>query len=378
MGKSIDWNDIGAKIQKPYDLALSASDDFSFYINLVNYLSLFDQIPELQKFIKNNVNVAAKKDHSLLSKLEGKIIKETLTTFHKIEPYIDLHKINTPELQENAKKIGLVYEEKIISSNGKMKEMFGSLNRVLYIAWDLEDGKHKKFLKKFGKIDKEGNIHWKLTEKIEAYDVEEAKIKRIGLVKIWYYWDKLAFYYNLFMEYEKMIKDWFDQRRFMTMMGTKDAYVELAQPLGLLDRHQKETSHYFFEKKEMQNALRQFHYHFLSTLDLIKMKKDNKIHTKYDSKRKELTIDKRGIFFKGKRADLLETLFRENRKLYFDECLEHIEGISTTSCSSQELKSYKKRFVNYCNGINTRASACGYTDFLFSDSNSVKINPLYR
>lgn len=379
MKKGVDWDYVCGKLQRVYDLALSSTDDFGFYINLINYISYFDHLVELQELIKGYIVKTAETDNLLLKKYEDEIIKEAMVIFAKLNPYLEQNNIETPELKQHIEHIPLLNEDKAFYSNGKMKGIYGNLNRMLYITWEFDNGKHKPFLKQFGKMSKDGTIHWDIAEKHDKYDEEEARIKRIGLTKIWYHWDKIAFFYNLYIEYEKMRQEWYEKGRFMTVVGINEAYKELSRVLGLEDKHTKPEPPYFFIKSDMSNALKQFHFHFLDIAESVKGQKMQNIKSKYSHKRKELTIKDKIISFQGsKRADLLNLLFKEGRKIYFDEALEHIEGIKASSCDSKKLRGYKKNFINYCDGINSRVADKGFTDFLFSDSNSVSINPLYH
>lgn len=373
-----DWDYPCAKLQKAYDLATSASDDFSFYINLINYVSLFDQITILKEFVESHIMKVAKQDNKELNRYEEKIIKEVLSITKKVKTYLKTSRIDNSAIENHLKEASSLYEEKIFASNGKMKSMYGSLNIALYLLWDLDEAKHKKFVKQFGKIDKDGNIRWKMADLHDDYDTEELRLKRIGLIKIWYHWDKIAQFYNIFIDYEKMSKDWFEKKSFMTLMGLGETYKEIKQIFHLDERRGKEEKLYFFQKDDLCRALKQFHYHFLDAIDLIERQRAGKTIAKFNNKSKELTIKGQIIPFKGsKRSDLLELLFEKKKRIYFPDVLEFIEGVKISDCTKVQEKKYKKNFSNYCSGVKDMVAKRGITDFLITDANFVEINPLY-
>lgn len=379
MKKTIDWDRILIKLQRAYDLSFQTDDDYTLYINIVNYVSFFDQLPELQVFTKEHIQKSAEQDNAYLKKLEEDMITSSMDIFQVLKPYLKDNKVTNAEVEECIKKVPMLYDETLVSSGGKMSAIFGQVNRLLYIAWEWENGKYKGFLLRFGTLDKSGQIKWDLSRKHDEYDVEELKLKRIALTKIWYYWDKLAFYFNLFADYEKMIKEWFEKGRFMTLAGINDAYIELAYPLGLLDRSQKKPISYFFTKMIMQRALRQFHFHFLTIVDDIKGQNIKNIKAIYDHDRKEIAIEGKPIYFRDKkRADLLYLVFKRKNKIFMDDVIKHIEGLDIEQVDEKDVAKYKKNILNYCDGINTRLAKKGFTDFLIFKSNYVMLNPLYR
>ncbi len=371
-----DWNDIVGRLDKSYELALGSGDEQGFFINLLHYISNFDSQTELQDYIKTDVIGAYKEDHAVLDILESNLVKECSRQFEEIQKYIDKNVLNIGEIIKLTTEFKGHESGKIISSNGRTFNMVFYLGRIIYAIRDLDEKKHLTLLEQFGSFDKKDNKYsLYIDAKRDLYEIEKQRIERMALTKIWYYWDKLAYIYNLYSEYEKMHKDWFDKGNFLSLMGTNDAYNELLTHLGLKKSDRNDIQ--MFDVDEYKRALIQFHYHLSNDLGY---QKTDKITAVFDKKTNTLILGKENIKFKdGKRLSLLELVFKNKKKVYFDEALKYIEGIDTEEVvrDKDRLARLKKNFLNYCDGINTQVVKKNFPKILNFSSNRVEVSSTY-
>lgn len=95
---------------------------------------------------------------------------------------------------------------------------------------------------------------------------------------------------------------------------------------------------------------------------------------RFDKNKGVLTINKQEVKFteSGRKIPYLELLIKKKAYIYHSEAAEEIEGANNT------LKNPKSTYYEVCRGIKTRLLASGITDFLESDYNKARINPLYK
>jgi len=116
LGVVENWNNIINRLQTCYDLATNANNDPSFYINLINYVSIFDKSPMLQEFIKSVVVPMSEEDHKQLNKYDDEIVTECVDIFDMLIKYINKNKIDDKTINNLTEQFFGHRDNRILSS----------------------------------------------------------------------------------------------------------------------------------------------------------------------------------------------------------------------------------------------------------------------
>jgi len=360
------------KLDKLYSLVKQTKKDSDFFYSLFNYIDYIDKTPFLVDIVTSVVFEKSKKDKEKLEILKKQVDADAKKTVTNIKTFLKRNKINHPDVMKRLEHAKGIFDGSITTSSGYTSSVFDAVNVLAARMYDHKDC--KKFIKKYAVFDENNFIsEWKWTEVRVAYNEEEQKIKRISPTRLWHHWDKLAFFHEIFENFEKHINEVYEQKKYMTILGMHEMHREIETVLkdGNVEKH------YFFPPDKLRYSLEHFNLHFTSLVTEKLGVKDVSDKASYNKDNGKLTLKGQSVTFRKNtlRKSLLSLLFSNSSKEYsWDVVIAKIEGVEELDLRQKD----KSKFYTACIGLNSRiANYLGVKDFLINNTQTVKINPKY-
>lgn len=156
--------------------AFRAKKDRVFFRSVYDYIETFDEHSELVPVNRKILSIAQKELHPI-NKLEAKAQNEIVKVLHCVDDYIKC-KVANNNVVDHLQKARDAYDETLISSLGKTKEMYADLTYALMLLVEIGEKKHIEFCKQFGEIDKQDRIQgWRKLS--PAYNHWEEGFRRV-------------------------------------------------------------------------------------------------------------------------------------------------------------------------------------------------------
>lgn len=367
------------KLEAIYQRAVKSPAPKLFFLSLFEYIELYDTNPTLEPIWKGIVALG-EKDLKELKDLEQKSYEEMRQVYKEINKFVDKNHITLAGVVESLKSFEAYEKGTLTSSDGPVKARYGYLAYVLMTLVEAKNPDYLKFCRKYGVINDEYRIQeWHFSPSYNQWEELSQKIARIQLTKIWYSWDKLVHFYNVYQNYETIQKRNIESNKLWDSWGLSMLFQEIKD---ILDEKTKlDTQVRYFKHKDYLLHLERVHLFTKETL--IEVNKKIQVQQKrqnwtYDPATGVFYIDGKIAQFKKNslRAKILELITKtnENKKKTWswDELFETIESIEEAS------REYQNKVYYACKGINEYvASKTGVTDFLIVTTKNICINPVY-
>ncbi len=219
-------------LQSLYDRISKYETPKTFFLSLFEYLEEYENNPILNPIWKSIVKLG-NKDNAPLKRLEKNVLADINRAYQEVKQYVEenalkntlaLHAVESYEAYKNGT---------LITSQGPVEALGGYVTYALLALLEDNDHDHFPFVKKFGTfIDNKHVKEWNLSASYLDWQEQKNYIDRIKLAKVWYSWDQIAFFYNLYKDYEKMRKEYFNKKQFINLLGLNDIFRDLNETLS--------------------------------------------------------------------------------------------------------------------------------------------------
>jgi hypothetical protein len=367
------------ELERAYNLAFSQEDDFAFFVNLMNYVELFNEFPELHSFVDSHIIPLAHKDRESLVKGENQFEEYLNSKFNKLVKYLTSNKVEDSEIKKHIEDYQLHRDGSIVSSNGKIPNMTFCLTRILFILWEKDGTSHRKHLGDYlsSTEGEYGNIRWAVFDERDKLEEIKVKYERHKLISIWYYWDKIAFQYNLFTEYEEMSKQSLEKKGMFEFWGIGEAYSDLMKSLELKEGKVEKPA--YVEKHELKRALRQFHYHLIHAFEIGVEKEDiisKKIPVIGGSR---FVLTENFSLKKGRKqgygARAYELLSVSKKGMPMEDFIDRIWGINYTELEQKKKDLFVRRVKSLVKYNNEQTDTKTGEPLFYFDGTIISLNP---
>lgn len=369
------------RLQAIYDRATTTPSSRTFFLSVFEYIELFDSDLILEQIWKSVIEIG-NADKKELAELEQKAYAEMRQVYKEIKDYCNQNNITTPHIIDQLNEFEAYEDGRLTSSQGPLKSRHGYLGYALMTLVEDETSNHLEFCRKYGTInDKRRIAGWHFSPSFKLWEDARAKMDRIQLTKVWYGCEKLALFYSLYRNYEKMQQGNIDNHKIFDVWNLSILMDEIKIALEEKRLEQGKTI-YEFKHPDYLPYLQRLHMfarEALLTQDEEAKEMDEKRRWTYDPSSGVLFLNGKVAQFKKNnlRAKILETMTKSDKakkkSWSWDELIEEIEGIE-----NPEPKPYKQKVYDAVKKANDYiASKTGVTDFLRVDMNTSQINPAY-
>ncbi len=360
------------KLQNVFERAIDAPKPKSFFLLLYEYLDVYNNEPALRP-VWEGIIKTARKENAPIDKLADKSLAECAKVCKQIKTYVKKNKVTNPTVLKQLDDYEAYDKGQLQSSEGPVKARYGYLAYALMTLTEDSEVDHLGFTRKFGTITDERRIkEWHFSPSYDKF-LEKIRIQsRIKLTKVWYSWNKIANFYNVFRDYEKRREASLKNNDVWETLGLDTFFGEIEHILNDTKNPSRHIVEY--DADEYKNHLHRVHIYtkekIVAPSQKIKPYKDNL----YRLKGNKLIINDVEIKFQEGpgRLRFLEIIAKKPSGIYYSEIKEELEG------EGEGSRDIKNTCYEYCRGIETRLIKKGFADFLIYDYNKASINPIYK
>jgi hypothetical protein len=327
-----------------YKRAIRSKTDRVFFQSIFDYIEAFDQEPQLVKVNKQIIKLSDQ-DLKYENDLEKKSQEEILKIHKETQQYLDTQEMGSRTVLDKMKGVIDAWSGELVSNLGKTRDMYNDLTYALMIIAKLDDMKHLKFCRRYGKIHDNGSVaNWaKVSKTYPKWETECERNKRLMRFKVWHAWNEIAMFHNWFADYEverdKLIKS----RQFMEL-GYVSAKFKAIQAV-ITGEVLENKSVIEIKRDEYQRYLDMIHQHIKQQLNL------NEVSTKiksesceYNSKSGLLTIKGKNLTFTPTKIRglilgiFLKSKLSRKKDLYWEDITDEIGGADTGLKTSKQKR----------------------------------------
>lgn len=356
------------RLQDLYDRVINANNRRDFFIPLFEYITVYDEEPELEKAIKEIVN-KGRQEIKNQTEYADKALVEMRKVYKEVKEYIEKEKVTNKAAIDNLDQFTAYEEGQLTTSHGPIKGRYGYLSYVLMTLAEDESNNHLPFVRKYGTVTDEHRIkEWHFSPSYEKWEQETNWLDRIKLTRVWYSWDRLVLFYQIYRDYEKMVKTKLENNQVWDAFNLNGLFGEVKE---IIDG--KRTEGYSeFQESEFKTHLQRLH-SFVK--QYLASASDTKTLNTFTLNDNVLAVNNKELRLKKdtRKLRLLELLVQKTRGIYFGEIVNDIEGADYDTS-----KDWKNTYYEVCRGISNSLAKLGITDFLIYDFNQAKINPAFK
>lgn len=359
------------RLQNLYDRAINFVNKRHFFLALFEYLEVFDEENLLKPVIKQIVT-KGKKDNKKIATLENQALKELRETYVQVRSYVKKNKAIGRDVIYELDQFARL-EKGAKDSRGPLVGRYDRLSYALMLLVEYGETKHLPFVCKYGKVtDKRKIQEWVFSPSYEKWEQEIAYLNRIKLTKVWYSWDKLAFFYNLYRNYEKMQKANFRKKDLFGLYNLNYFFCELKD---ILKNGKPDPECHEFKEEEYKGHLQRVHLFVKQALSCPEKSIVESTDHTYKVKDNILIVDDKEIIFRVDkiRISLLKELAKKRGYTYFSEIKKIIEGAEAGTGRNVRNSCYEA-----CRGIEARLAKSGIKSFIDYSFDKARINPNYQ
>lgn len=361
------------KLNTIYDRVSNIPNIKQLMLSVYEYIEVFDINSELTP-INDAIKKMAQEDTKHIKDFEEKALQETEEAYKGIKAYL----VKEDIAEERVLNEIVNYEGSVTgtyrSSLGKLKERHGSLCYALMSLVESDLQRHLDFCRKYGVIKEDGRIlNWNFSPSFEKWEDATEKMKRQEQTKVWFSWDRLVTFYQVYKDYEDIQSSYISDGKVWDIYGLSMLYDEIKTIMEGKEPNARTHREYILEDYKIH--LERVHTYvraFLST---------NTTHTQpvitWTYNANTLNIANKTVAFRqGLRRDLINYLTKTDkakRNIHLFADLQ--EQIGDSQLTIQEGN---QKLQEACKGINQQiATKTGVMDFLKYDTLEVQINPDY-
>lgn len=367
------------KLKSTYARAINSPNDRSFFISLYEYVDLFETDPLIEK-ARIAIFDEAKKDKAEVEKLGKKALKEIRANYQPIAEYVESKGVENEAITRSLQEYRDIESGTTQMSGNLVQNLYDCLAEVLYRLAD--DKNNNKFVDKFCSLEKSVNTKvLSFSPTFNLWKAVHSQYERVKHAKVWFSWDKLAFFHELYKRYEHVLHTDIVNKDYKAVMDAQGHMTEIHAILNGADT----SSSAFIEYKESnyKEYLQRVHLFTLHAVENFSTSKQGKeISANYDKETKVITIKGMKVKFnkRGNRYRVLDVIMNsttsKKKEWQNDELLEKLGFLEPLQTKVTAEK--KKIIYDAAKGINSYiASKTGYLDFLIPHTDTTQLNPKY-
>ncbi len=375
-----EYKQLVAQLQEIFERAINANNRRSFFVALSEYLDLFDNEIELKGVIDRIIETKRQNVENV-EKLGNQVIEECREASKKIVDYVEKNKIENLGVRKELEDFKSAESGNLRHSSGPVKGRHSIVTFALMELANDPEGKHQSFINKFGDVNERNQVEtWTFAPTLGLWRDEEDRLERMKLTKLWYSWDQLVLFYQIYARYENIAQDKFEKRHLMDMYSLHKIFEELKAILE--GKSEEETKPWTFRWEDYKTHLQRlnsFVKRYQPPIFVASPEDILLLGSPWTYEEGVFTINGLTARFEKNefRARMLELLTRndEARKKdwSWDEVYEEIE-----QHESRDLKKDRQKIYDAAQRITERIAAkTGTTEFLSYTINTVRINPKY-
>lgn len=361
------------KLNTIYNRVSTIADLKRLLLSVYEYIEVFDTNPELTP-VNDAIRKMAQEDTKYIKELEAKAFKEIEDTYKGLKAYIKKENVTEEKVLDPIND----YEGSVAgtykSSLGKLKERHGSLCYALMWLIESDLDKHLEFCRNYGVVKDDGRIlNWNFSPSYGKWTDETEKMKRQEQTKVWFSWDRLVTFYQVYKSYEDIQSSYIQEGKFWDIYGLSMMYEEIKAIMEGTEYNLRGHREYVLEDYKIYlERLHTFTKAF-PFLDTTKTTVD--VKWTYNANTLKI-VNKEVPFRQGLRRDLMNYLTKTDKaKRNIHLFADLHEKIGDSQVTVQEDN---QKLQEACKGINQHiATKTGVTDFLKHDTLQVQINPDY-
>lgn len=361
------------KLNTIYIRVFQLQDLRQVLLSIYEYIDTLDITPELSQ-VYESIQKTATQDMQPLKELEEKALQETAIVYKKLKEYVEKEAVADATILEKLRDYEGSVAGTYTTSLGELKERHGSLCYALMCLVELNLSKHLEFCRKYGVITDNGRIvAWNFSPAYAEWLEANEKMKRQELTKVWYSWNKLVAFYQVYKDYEGIQSMYIKDGKFWDAYGLSMLYDEIK--FVMEGKEFNSRVHREFILGDYKIYLERVHTYVIAFTST-NIPEDNVV-SDWSYAVNTLTINNKTVDFRqGLRRELLNFLTKSDKSkktkyLFADIHLKIGDSAFNTKQGIPKLR-------EACKGINeTIASKTGITSFLKYDTLEVQINPKY-
>jgi len=361
------------KLNTIYDRVSNIPNLKQLMLSVYEYIEVFDTNAELTS-INDSIKKMAHEDTKHIKDLEEKALQETEEAYKGIKAYLVKENI----AEERALNEIANYEGSVTgtyrSSLGKLKERHSSLCYALMSLVESDLQRHLEFCRKYGVIKDDGRIlTWNFSPSFEKWEDATEKMKRQEQTKVWFSWDRLVTFYQVYKDYEDIQSSYISDGKVWDIYGLSMLYDEIKSIMESKEPKARTHKEYILEDYEIH--LERVHTYVRAFLSTNITYNQPVITWTYNANTLHIankTVD----FRQGLRNSLMSFLTKTDKAKKTRHSFADIhEKIGDTQFSTHQGN---KKLWEACKGINQQiATKTGVINFLKYDTLEVQINPVY-
>lgn len=376
------------RLEGIYQRAMKASVPQVFFRALIEYVGLFDSNKILTAVALTIIEEGQVQTASL-NELENTTLQEMRDVYKQLKDFIARKNLTDAEITFELDEFKATEEGSLRSSIHATRLRYQRLSDVLDMLVSKHFALSKNFVTKFADIAKTKTsedhhiTNVKFAQTYNKWNNTFTQYERVKCTKVWYSWDQMAHFYNIYNEYESLLGSCVDKNTFLDAIALAMKFKEIDRLVNSTTRSQPQD---LVKMEEYRQYMERVHFYAkecLSSLSVaIEQSSDvmiKKVQWDYDIDSGRLTINDCHIPFKPSLTrDVLAVVLRNNesrqKEWFYDELYELIERTEVEKFEKAE----KNKFYEVCRGIVERiASTSGVVQFLTFNKSSVKVNPIY-
>lgn len=364
---------ITEKLNTIYDRVSNIPNLKQLMLSVYEYIEVFDTNSELTP-INDAIKKMSHEDTKHIKDLEKKALQETETAYKSIKAYLIKENISEERVLNEITN----YEGSVAgtyrSSLGKLRERHGSLCYALMSLVESDLQRHLDFCRKHGVIKDDGRIlNWNFSPSYEKWEDATEKMKRQEQTKVWFSWDKLVTFYQVYKDYEDIQSSYIRDGKVWDVYGLSMLYEEIKTIMEGKEPNTRTHREYVLEDYKIH--LERVHTYVKAFLSTTTTYAPPVITGTYNAN--TLNIANKTVAFRqGLRKTLMNFLMKTDkskRTRYLFADIHKEIGDSTFNTQQGNKKLWEA-----CKGINQQiATKTGVIDFLKYDTLEVQINPDY-
>jgi hypothetical protein len=376
------------RLESLYQRAMKASAPQVFFRSLIEYVELFDS-SKILTAVALTIIEEGKVQTASLNELESTTLQEMRDVYKQFKDFIEQNNITDAEITFELDEFSAAEDGRLRSSMHATRLRYQRLSDVVYILVRKHFSLSKSFVVQFadiveGKMPEDHRItNIELSQTYNRWNNSYAQYERIKLTKVWYSWDQMAFFYNIYNDYEPLLHSFVSKSTFLDAISlamrfkkidqlVNNSAIPKPQDLAKMEEYRQYMERVHFYTKECLSNMP-------VVVEQVPAEMIKKVKWDYDVALGKLTINECQLPFKPSvTRDVLAIVLLGNdsvrKEWFYDELNELIEGHEVENFGEEE----KDRFYGICKRIVQRiATNSGVVQFLVFNKSSVKVNPIY-
>lgn len=216
------------RLQGIYDRAIGTQSSKVFFLSVYEYIETFENTDDLTPVWKEIVEMG-KMENKPLNVLEEESFEEIRVVYREIQKYVDKNKILCPGVLSSLKEFQALEDGDMTSSSGPLRARGDKISYALMLLAEEKSNSNLNFCRKYGTVEDDGRVvEWHFSPSFIKWEEERKRMDRLKITRIWFSWDKLANFYIVYKDYEKIQTDRIKSSKIFEIWDLKMLFDEIA------------------------------------------------------------------------------------------------------------------------------------------------------